>query len=121
MNAGRMLGLLLVVIGSADCKRDAAPPIAAAAPIPAGALRITVDGEGYHPATVTVPASRPATLVFTRTSDDGCGQQLVFPDINLRRDLPLNQPVVVTVNAPATGRLAFTCGMDMYRGAVVVQ
>ena len=120
MNLGRNLALLVVLIGAPGCKRDAAT--APSAPtIPAGALRITVDGAGYHPASVTVPASRPATLVFTRTSDDGCGQQLVFPDINLQRDLPLNQPVVVTVNAPATGQLAFTCGMGMYRGSVVVQ
>src|SRR4051794_5299357 len=114
--------LTVLIVASAGCDRAAATPSAASATqIPAGALRITVDGEGYHPSTVTVPASRPATMVFTRTSDDGCGQQLVFPDLNLRRDLPLNQPVVVTVNAPASGRVAFTCGMGMYRGAVVVQ
>jgi plastocyanin domain-containing protein len=40
--------------------------------------------------------------------------------LNLRRELPLQQPVEITVT-PASGTLAFTCGMDMYRGAVVAQ
>jgi plastocyanin domain-containing protein len=83
-------------------------------------VAVTVDGHGYHPASVTVAAGRPTTIVFTRTSDEGCGQQLVFPSLNIRRDLPLNQPVEVTVTPPV-GTLAFTCGMDMYRGSVVAQ
>lgn len=41
--------------------------------------------------------------------------------MNITRDLPLNQAVPVTVRVPPSGELAFTCGMDMYRGAVVVQ
>jgi len=60
-------------------------------------------------------------LVFTRTSDEGCGQQLVFPDLGIRRDLPLGTPVAVDVTAPATGALSFACGMDMLRGSVVVR
>ena len=60
-------------------------------------------------------------LVFTRTSDEGCGQQLVFPTLGIRRDLPLNRAVTVDLTMPATGSVAFTCGMDMLRGSVVVQ
>jgi plastocyanin domain-containing protein len=60
-------------------------------------------------------------MVFTRTTDEGCGQQLVFPDLDERRDLPLGEPVAVDVTVPASGRLGFTCGMGMYEGAVVVR
>ena len=31
------------------------------------------------------------------------------------------QPVRVDVTTPASGRVAFTCGMAMYQGALVVQ
>ena len=56
-----------------------------------------------------------------RTTDEGCGQQLVFPDLDIRRDLPLNEPVAVDITMPASGRVAFTCGMAMYQGSVVAQ
>jgi plastocyanin domain-containing protein len=108
------------------CKKEAATAPRPAAPAevvaPAsGRVAVTVDGEGYHPATIRAAAGRALTLVFTRTTDESCGQQLVFPTTNVRRDLPLNQAVEVPVTVPASGSLAFTCGMNMYQGAVVVQ
>lgn len=98
-------------------------PHAAATPAPgtqgANRFNVTVDADGYHPSTVSGHAGQPVTIVFTRTSDDGCGQQLVFPALNLHRDLPLNQPVEVQVTPTATAPIAFTCGMGMLRGTVV--
>ncbi len=92
-------------------------------PAPAGAreIHIEVNQQGYSPAEVRAPANAAVRLVFTRTADDGCGAQLVFPTLDIRRDLPLNEPVPVDVTMPASGALAFTCGMDMYRGAVIAQ
>lgn len=84
-------------------------------------IAIAVDADGYHPAEASAPAGQPVRLLFTRTTDDGCGQQLVFPDLDIRRDLPLAQPVAVDVTMPADGRIAFTCGMAMYQGAVVAR
>lgn len=116
------LGLVAVVMTA--CKKDAPPaprtPAEVVAPA-SGRVAVTVDGEGYHPATIRAAAGRQLTLVFTRTTDESCGQQLVFPTTNVRRDLPLNQAVEVPVTVPASGSLGFTCGMNMYQGAVVVQ
>ncbi len=111
------LSLLLAVA----CRESPAPasPSQPSAPSSAARVAVTVDGQGYHPATVTLPAGRPATIVFTRTSDQGCGQQVVFPSLNIRRDLPLNEPVEVALTP--TGTIAFTCGMNMLRGSVVAQ
>lgn len=91
-------------------------------PTPSGARRvaITVNASGYDPAEVRATAGEPITLVFTRVTDEGCGEVLAIPAHDIRRDLPLNQPVEVTIT-PATGRIRFTCGMDMYDGALVVQ
>lgn len=82
-------------------------------------LQLTVDGTGYHPSSISAPPIKPVRLTITRTSDEGCGQQIVFPSLNLRRDLPLNQPVTVEFTMPASGSVAFTCGMDMLRGSIV--
>lgn len=83
-------------------------------------VAIQVGASGYDPAEVEATAGEPLTLVFTRTTEEGCGGTLVIPSQNVRRDLPLNEPVEVTFT-PAAGRLRFTCGMDMYDGAIVVQ
>jgi len=122
------LSLLLafpLALSAAACKHNT--PAAPAPSVPAevnagpdGRVMVSVGAEGYTPATVHAPAGRPLTLVFTRTSDEGCGQQVVFPSLNIRRDLPLNQPVEVLVT-PTVGSLAFTCGMNMLHGSVVAQ
>jgi plastocyanin domain-containing protein len=125
-----ILALLGTTFFASACKE--APPTAsqpqeavqvtAAGAKPAAApIAITVDGAGYHPPSVNAPAGKPTALVFTRTSDEGCGQQLVFPSLNIRKDLPLNKPVRVEFTMPASGSVAFTCGMAMYRGSVVAQ
>jgi plastocyanin domain-containing protein len=112
-----LIAILAALATSCKKQSNDAPP----SPTATGGLSITVDGDGYHPESVSAPAGKPARLTFTRTSDEGCGQQLVFPALGLRKDLPLNEPVSVDVTMPESGSLAFTCGMDMYRGSVVVQ
>lgn len=84
-------------------------------------VEIRVDASGYHPAEASAPPGQPLRLVFTRTTDEGCGQQLVFPDLDIRRDLPLNEQVAVDLTMPTTGAVHFTCGMAMYEGSIVVR
>ncbi len=81
-------------------------------------IAISVDAVGYHPAESHAKAGEPLRLVFTRTTDDGCGQDVVIPSANVKRALPLNQPVSIDVTMPAQGPLAFACGMDMLHGSV---
>lgn len=127
MKSKLMSVVVAVTLGAIACKKDppaARPAAHAAAEVTApadGRVAITVDGEGYHPATIRAAAGRALTLVFTRTTDETCGQQVVFPSKHLTHDLPLNRPVEVAVTAPTTGSLAFTCAMNMYQGAVVAQ
>lgn len=129
MRTARTHALALLALASlAHCTRsNATPPAPPAVPpsevtaAPSGRVAITVDNNGYHPSTVHAAAGRPLTLVFTRTADEGgCGERVVFAEQHIDRELPPNQPVEITVT-PSGGRLAFACGMNMYRGAVVVQ
>ena len=106
-----LFGLLL-----AACGGEEAPPSDGRPSIP-----IRVTASGYEPAEVSAAAGQPVRLVFTRTTDEGCGQQIVFPDLNIRRDLPLDEPVAVDITMPASGSVRFTCGMDMFRGTVAVR
>jgi plastocyanin domain-containing protein len=110
----------LLALVSALCGCGSAPP-----PLPPSdgraEIQVSVDEKGYHPAEAQGQKGTPLRLVFTRTTDHGCGQQLVFPDLGIRRDLPLAAPVAVDLVLPESGAVAFTCGMGMYRGSVVVR
>lgn len=118
MKQWTLIALIGLALAASACNgAQAVPPGASQTP----AIAVTVDASGFHPDSVHAPASQPTHLVFTRTSDEGCGQQVVFPTLNLRRDLPLHEPVAVDFTMPASGSVAFTCGMNMLRGSVVVQ
>lgn len=122
------LALALLLGACGDSAGSAPAPAPTSAPTPtaptaaadSAPIAIQVDASGYHPGSVEVQAGRPVTLVFTRTSDEGCGQQLVFPSLGIRKDLPLGEAVPVTFT-PTSGTVDFTCGMNMLRGSVVVR
>ena len=82
---------------------------------------IVVDEQGFEPAKVALRAATPARLTFIRTTDKTCATEVVFPSLSIRRALPLNEPVQVEFTPAGTGDIAFACGMNMLRGAVVVQ
>jgi plastocyanin domain-containing protein len=123
--AAALLGLTAIFATGCD-KGKPAPSGEAPATMTTAAdgtreMQITVDQHGFTPSSVSAPAGQKVRLTFKRTTDEGCGQQVAFPALNLRRDLPLDKPVSVDVTVPASGSLGFQCGMGMYKGAVVVQ
>ncbi len=114
------LSLFVVACEPKSPARPAPPPASVTAPAN-GRVEIAVDDQGYHPSTVRSAPGRALTLVFRRADALNCGEKLRFPSLGLERDLPVGQAVEVAVTTPAAGALAFTCGMNMYRGSVVVQ
>jgi len=45
----------------------------------------------------------------------------VFDDLGIAADLPIGQPVELTITPKASGEHAFSCQMQMYRGTLVVR
>ena len=82
---------------------------------------VSVGAHGYEPSSIQAAAGQPLTLVVTRTTDEGCGDVLAIPSRDIRRDLPLNEPVEIRFTPSEAGSIRFTCGMDMYDGTIVVQ
>ncbi len=109
--------------GPVGCGDDGETPTrtTAQAPSEPSRVEITVDADGYEPSEVPAEVGKPVTLVFTRTTDRGCGHELAIPSEDIERELPLGQPVAVTITPRETGEIRFTCGMDMYDGKVVVR
>ncbi len=91
---------------------------AAATTVAARVVEITA--AGLVPARVSVPAGQPVDLVFVRRVEETCGTELAIPDLGIRRDLPLGQRVTVRLPPQPPGELAFSCGMDMLKGVIVV-
>ena len=106
---------LAAALAAPACKKAPSVPPSDGRP----ELEVKVDAVGYHPDTLHAKAGKPVRLVVTRTTDDGCGQQLVVPSLHLKYDLPLNQPVAIDLTMPSSGSLAFACGMDMMKGSIV--
>ena len=83
--------------------------------------KVVVGGQGFEPAKLTLRAGVPARITFVRTTDKTCGTEVVFPSLNIKRALPLNEPVVIEFTPAKAGDIAFACGMGMLQGTVVVQ
>jgi len=86
-----------------------------------GRVAITVTENGFEPATVTVAAGKPVTLVVTRQTDKTCATELVMAEHHINQPLPLGQPVEITFTPDKPGELTYACAMDMYKGKVIVK
>ncbi len=82
-------------------------------------VRITVDG-GYSPNLIRVKRGQPVILEFLRKDPSGCLEQVILPDFGIRQELPLNRETAVTIVPKQLGEFDFACGMNMYRGRILV-
>lgn len=83
-------------------------------------IDVTVKG-GYQPSTIIAKAGERLRLNFTRREASLCGEEVVIPDFGKRAHLPENKSVTVEVTPDRPGEYEFTCGMNMYRGKLIVK
>jgi plastocyanin domain-containing protein len=81
---------------------------------------VTVKG-GYQPATIVAKAGQLVRLNFTRRESTPCGEEVVLPDFGKRAHLPQDRTVPIEVTPERPGEYEFTCGMNMYRGKLIVE
>jgi RND family efflux transporter MFP subunit len=83
---------------------------------------ISVTEKGFTPTEVNLRAGVPARVTFIRKTEATCATEVVLPEFNIEKKLPMNQPIVVEFTPRKTGELVFGCGMDlMLRGKLVVR
>jgi thiol-disulfide isomerase/thioredoxin len=82
---------------------------------------IIVTADGYRPASIKLLSNVPARLTFIRRTMESCGTEIVIPEYGINRPLGLKIPVVVEFTPHKSGTFKFTCGMDMFRGSLVVR
>ena len=111
----------LLALSLAACSKPSESAAPAALPLAPGAVRVIADGKGFTPSSVTLAKDKPGKLSFLRTTDDTCATAVVFPEIGVKKELPVNVAVDVDVPTAQARTLTFQCGMAMYKSAVVIQ
>jgi plastocyanin domain-containing protein len=80
---------------------------------------IKVSG-GYNPATITIPAGKQSTITFTRTDANSCLEDVIIEDFKVKKFLPMNTPVTITLSPTKPGAYGMHCGMNMFHGRIEV-
>jgi len=93
----------------------------AQSPAMPGVIAISVTEDGFVPTEVRVRKGEPVTLVVTRKTDKTCATEFVMKSRGIHEPLPLNQAVEIRFTPTESGELRYACGMDMYKGKVIVQ
>jgi plastocyanin domain-containing protein len=122
----RILPVLLALVVLAGCQKPAAeaPTPEASSPVASSGVQevqLTVTDAGFQPAEVQVAKDRPIRLTVTRKTAQTCATEIVFKEIDVKHDLPLDQAVTIDLPAQPSGTLNYACGMDMIKGSLVVQ
>ncbi len=112
----------------AGCSKEGKEPKPSAPPATLSTGTVSADGvrtiaieagkDGYVPDKIPGKPGEKLKLVFTRTIEGECLEELKTPDGKLVK-LPMKQPYEVAVTVPESGGLTFACGMDMFRGQIV--
>lgn len=82
-------------------------------------IDITVDG-GYEPSLVVVNTGQRVRLKFLCRDSSSCLAEVRLPDFHIAQNLPLNQVTPIEFTPDKPGTYEFTCGMNMFRGAIEV-
>lgn len=104
-----------------EVKKGKADRVMETAKIPAGAYKITIGKDGFAPGEITLNRNAFQKLAFLRVDAENCADEIMIKDLNIRKKLPVGEVVVIDIPQETTGVLNFACGMDMYRGKVIIQ
>jgi len=112
--------LIAFVAGCSDPEKVVSESNASVAKPVNGEIEVRVGGS-FTPARFEAKAGVPLKIHFVRTDEPSCGDEVIFPALNIRQKLPAKQTTIVSITPQKAGDLSFTCGMNMMQGTIVVQ
>lgn len=83
--------------------------------------RVLITDLGYSRTSINLRRGVPTRITFLRQTDATCATEIVISEYGINRALPLNTAVVVSFTPKRSGEVAFTCGMNMHRGKLIVR
>lgn len=78
-------------------------------------IRITAGKHGFEPARIAVTSGETVTLVFTRITERTCAKDVIVHLSELdtvKRELPLSEPVELTLTLTRAGEIGYACRMQ---------
>jgi plastocyanin domain-containing protein len=85
-----------------------------------GKVHIQATADAFIPSRVEVKGGESFTLVFLREVERSCMNKVVFPGLDIEKELPVGEPVEIRLVAPKDGTtIAFQCPMAMGKSLVV--
>jgi len=84
-------------------------------------VELQVTEKGFEPSSVDVQPGVPVVLKVTRKTDSTCATQIKIQSKNIKKDLPLNKPVMIALGKLDKGEIRFACGMDMVSGHLIAR
>ena len=81
--------------------------------------KIIVDA-GYKPDVIHLKQGVPAKLKFKTSDNLGCLNELVFKELDQKYNLENSSTKVIEIPTDQASEINFACGMDMFRGKVII-
>src|SRR5436305_2397121 len=73
--------------------------------IPADAIKINVSSSGYEPSQISVKMREKVTLAFNRTDSQNCAGTVLFPQLNISRQLPIGETIIIEFTPNEAGEI----------------
>lgn len=86
-----------------------------------GVVKIKVNGDGYTPSSIELKKGEAVKLVFLREDANNCGDEVIFQKLNITKKLEVGKEVAVDIKPSESGEIAFNCGMNMFKGKIIVE
>lgn len=83
-----------------------------------GEVDILVHG-GYDPSVIKVPTGKTTKINFIRKDSSSCLEEIVLSDFKIKKYLPLNKKITVSITPEKSGEYGFACGMNMFHGKII--
>jgi len=83
-------------------------------------VTVTVDGNGYHPATLNLKAGKPVHLTFV-SKGGGCANEIRIPALKKSINLKPGQKKEVVFTPKKGQTIAFACSMKMFKGKAMAK
>jgi len=83
-------------------------------------IDILVNG-GYQPENIKIKKGKTTKLIFQRTDPNTCLEEINIPDFKIKKYLPLNEKVEISLTPDKEGIYQTHCGMGMFHGKIIVE
>ena len=83
-------------------------------------MTVHVKNSAYDPSRITTNQSQ-LTLNFIREDASPCAEYVLFEQLDIHEQLPLNKAHAIKLSQLKPGHYRFTCQMGMYQGELIVK